>query len=50
MPLQSVFGSNGHVVEETKTHGFVMASVVSRRPYGTKSVFKFSRHHGIGGL
>ncbi|OIQ64327.1 hypothetical protein GALL_541220 [mine drainage metagenome] len=47
VPLQCIFGSNGHVVEKTKPHGLVVASMVTGRTHGAKSRFHFAGQHRV---
>jgi len=44
-----VSGSNGHVVEKTKSHGSIVLGMVSRRTYGAKSVVYRSRDDRVCG-
>ena len=45
--LQRVTGANRHVIEKTKPHGLVVASVVARRSHRAKGVFNFAGHHAV---
>jgi hypothetical protein len=50
MSLYGVFGRNGHIVEKTKAHGFVAASVMSWRPHCAKGIFQIAGNDSICGF
>ena len=50
MALAGVFGGNGDVAEEAKTHGHVARGVVAGRAGGAKGVFQLAAQHGVHGV